>query len=86
MRRFVKKLFKSQSGQGMSEYLIIVALIAIAAIGVVTVFGRDIRSLFSDTTNSLAGNVQNTNSGVKANVKTNKSLKNFGKYTATTGD
>lgn len=86
MRRLMKKLFKSQSGQGMSEYLIIVALIAIAAIGVVTVFGRDIRALFSDTTNSLAGNVQNTNSAVKANVNKSKSLKNFGKYTAASGD
>jgi pilus assembly protein Flp/PilA len=86
MRRFLKKMFKSQSGQGMSEYLIIVALIAIAAIGVVTVFGRDIRALFSDTTNSLAGNTQNNNSAVHANVKTTKSLKNFGAYKAASGD
>ena len=50
----------------MTEYLIIVALVAIAAIGVVTVFGRDIRALFADTTNSLAGNNQSTNSAVKA--------------------
>lgn len=86
MRRFLKKMLQSQSGQGMSEYLIIVALIAIAAIGVVTVFGRDIRALFSDTTNSLAGNVQNSNSAVQAKVKTNKSLKNFGAYKAASGD
>jgi len=86
MRRFLKRMFQSQSGQGMSEYLIIVALIAIAAIGVVTVFGRDIRALFSDTTNSLAGNTQNANTAVKANVKTNKSLKNFGAYKAASGD
>lgn len=84
MRRFLKML-KSQSGQGMSEYLIIVALIAIAAIGVVTVFGRDIRELFSGTTDSLAGN-QSTNTAVKANVKSNKNLKNFGTYKAATGD
>jgi Flp pilus assembly pilin Flp len=86
MRRFLRKLLKSQSGQGMSEYLIIVALIAISAIGVITVFGRDIRALFSDTTNSLAGNVQNTNSAKKATVNTKKGLKDFGKYTAGTGD
>jgi Flp pilus assembly pilin Flp len=86
MRRFLRKMLKSQSGQGMSEYLIIVALIAIAAIGVVTVFGRDIRALFSDTTNSLAGNTQNANTAVKANVNKSKSLKNFGKYNAASGD
>jgi Flp pilus assembly pilin Flp len=85
MRRFLRKMLKSQSGQGMSEYLIIVALIAIAAIGVVTVFGRDIRELFSGTTDSLAGN-QATNTARKANVKANKNLKTFGKYNAASGD
>ena len=85
MRRFFRKLFKSESGQGMSEYLIIVALIAVAAIGVVTVFGRDIRELFSGTTDSLAGNQAN-NTAVKARVKANKNLKTFGKYNAASGD
>ena len=85
MRRFLGKVLGSESGQGMSEYLIIVALVAVAAIGVVTVFGRDIRELFSGTTSSLAGN-QATNTAVKANVKANKNLKTFGKYTAATGD
>lgn len=85
MRRFLNKVLKSQSGQGMSEYLIIVALIAVAAIGVVTVFGRDIRELFSGTTDSLAGNQAN-NTAVKANVKKNKDLKSFGKYKAAVGD
>ena len=84
MRRFLRKI-KSQSGQGMSEYLIIVALIAIAAIGVVTVFGRDIRELFSGTTDSLAGN-QAQNTAVKAQVRQNKSLRNFGQYNASRGD
>ena len=85
MRRFVGTLLRSQSGQGLSEYLIIVALVAVAAIGVVTVFGRDIRELFSGTTDSLAGN-QATNTARKATVKANKNLKNFGKYNASTGD
>ena len=84
MRR-VAKLLWSEKGQGMSEYLIIVALVAIAAIGVVTVFGRDIRELFSGTTDSLAGN-QSTNTAVKANVRQSKSLKTFGTYNASRGD
>jgi len=62
-----------------------VALIAIAAIGVVTVFGRDIRELFSGTTDSLAGN-QATNTAPKAKVSKTKSLKTFGSYSAATGD
>ena len=85
MRRFVRQLLGSQSGQGLSEYLIIVALVAIAAIGVVTVFGRDVRELFSGTTDSLAGN-QASNTARKATVKANKNLKNFGKYSASSGD
>src|SRR3989442_15661271 len=85
MRRFFRKVLRSQKGQGMSEYLIIVALIAIAAIGVVTVFGRDIRELFSGTTDSLAGN-QASNTARKATVKASKNLKNFGKYNAASGD
>jgi Flp pilus assembly pilin Flp len=85
MRRFILRLARSESGQGLSEYLIIVALVAIAAIGVVTVFGRDIRELFAGTTDSLAGN-QASNTAKKATVKANKNLKNFGKYNATSGD
>ena len=84
MRRLLRTL-KGQSGQGLTEYLLIVALIAIAAIGVVTVFGQDIRQLFSGTTNSLAGN-QTTNTAIKANVKANKSLKDYGQYNAAKGD
>ena len=84
MSRFWE-LFRAERGHGMSDYLIIVALIAVAAIGVVTVFGRDIRELFSGTTDSLAGN-QASNTAVKANVRQNKSLKNFGTYSASRGD
>ena len=84
MRRLLRTL-KGQSGQGLTEYLLIVALIAIAAIGVVTVFGQDIRQLFSGTSNSLAGN-QTTNTAIKANVKANKSLKDYGQYNAAKGD
>jgi Flp pilus assembly pilin Flp len=80
MRRFLRKL-KGQSGQGMSEYLIIVALIAVAAIGVVTVFGQDIRDLFQSSTGALAGQQTNTSTAKQAQVK-NKSLKTFGNSTA----
>ena len=79
MRRFLRKL-KGQSGQGMSEYLIIVALIAVAAIGVVTVFGQDIRDLFQASTGALAGQTNNQSAATKANVA-NKNLKNFSKST-----
>lgn len=42
-------------GQGMTEYIIIVALIAIGTIGVITVFGNNIRALFGASAQALAG-------------------------------
>ena len=48
----------------MTEYIIIVALVAIASIAVVTIFGDQIRSLFSASTQQLQGNnVDPTNAG-----------------------
>lgn len=78
MKKLLRKL-KGQSGQGMTEYLIIVALIAIAAIGVVTVFGKDIRELFAASTGALNGQSTTANTA-KATTK-NKTMKNFGTKT-----
>jgi Flp pilus assembly pilin Flp len=44
-----------QQGQGMTEYIIIVALIAIAAIGVYTAFGKTVRGQMAVTAQTLAG-------------------------------
>jgi len=63
----------------MTEYIIIVALIAIAAIGVVSLFGDNIRLLFATSTNSLAGN-ENAKTNTKQATKKltrHKSLKDY---------
>ncbi|HHC72973.1 MAG TPA: pilus assembly protein [Thiotrichales bacterium] len=44
-----------QRGQGMSEYLIIVALIAVAAIGVVGFFGESISNQMAAMSQEIAG-------------------------------
>jgi len=44
----------------MTEYIIIVALIAIAAIGVVTLFGDNIKRLFGTSASALAGEDRET--------------------------
>ena len=49
-----------QRGQGMTEYIIIVALIAIGAIFVVTVFSDNIRALFGSSANALQGQSTST--------------------------
>jgi len=78
MRR-LRRFRKDESGQGMTEYIIIVALIAIAAIGVVTIFGDNIRDLFSGATNALAGEQKvkvGTEKAREAHTKS-RTLKNF---------
>ncbi|RYF03334.1 MAG: hypothetical protein EOO78_07445, partial [Oxalobacteraceae bacterium] len=42
-------------GQGMTEYIIFVALIAVAAIGVYQFFGQTIRSQMSAIANEVGG-------------------------------
>jgi Tfp pilus assembly protein FimT len=50
------KMNQRQRGQGMTEYIIVVALVAIAAIGVYTAFGKTLRGQMAVTAQALAGN------------------------------
>jgi len=56
-------LRKQQRGQGMTEYIIIVALIAVAAIGVYQFFGQTIRAQTAGIANEVAGKSAKTNIG-----------------------
>jgi len=64
-------------GQGMTEYILIVSLIAIASIGVTTLFGNNIRTLFGMAAGALAGddNIQNLAQHAKDEV-VKKNLRN----------
>jgi Flp pilus assembly pilin Flp len=78
----VKKLRKNR-GQGMTEYIIIVALIAIAAIGVITLFGNNIRRLFGASADALAGSTDVSSGNVTTNdALKKKDLATFGKNNA----
>jgi Tfp pilus assembly protein FimT len=46
---------RAQTGQGMTEYLIVVALIAVGAIGVYTLFGQTIRNQTAGLALEVAG-------------------------------
>ncbi|MBW1808192.1 MAG: hypothetical protein JRJ87_08360 [Deltaproteobacteria bacterium] len=75
---------RGRRGQGMTEYIIIVALIAIAAIGVISLFGDNIRALFATSANALGGNedaISNTNEA-ESDLYDHKGLKNFGEENA----
>ena len=47
--------FNRKRGQGMTEYVIVVALIAIFCIGIMTLFGHQIRNTTSSIINKLSG-------------------------------
>ena len=68
-------------GQGMTEYIIIVALIAIAAIAVLMYYGNDLRHLFSASSNGIAG-MEEAESGAQKvdqhQATAKKNLKIFG--------
>ncbi len=78
-----KQIRRKNRGQGMTEYIIIVALIAIAAIGVITLFGDNIRKLFGMSADALAGN---DNVAMRAQSSNNtieqKKMKNFAENNA----
>ena len=52
----LKNFFKDESGQGMVEYALIIALIAVVVIGAITVLGTGIRDKFDSVNGSLSGN------------------------------
>ena len=63
----MKSMRHSQLGQGMTEYIIIVAMIAIAAIAVYQYFGQTVRNQTAAIAQELAGNDGTT---AKANAQT----------------
>jgi len=66
MKRFAKQL-----GQGMTEYIIIVALIAIAAIAAYGFFGDTVRNQIDGVASELAGE-----EGETSNIDANRSAEN----------
>jgi Flp pilus assembly pilin Flp len=74
---------KNRRGQGMTEYIIIVALIAIAAIGVITLFGNNIRKLFGMSADALAGSADVTMRATASSDQwETKHMKDFGENNA----
>lgn len=87
MRMNAKTSRAQQRGQGMTEYIIIVALIAVAAIGVYSMFGETVKKQTGSMAAALAGDNDNatslnTKAGEvitknKAKAENNKNLGNF---------
>ena len=60
----MKQLKTKQLGQGMVEYIIIVALIAVSAIGVYSLFGQTLRNQVSGLAAEVSG--QNSSDQIEA--------------------
>ena len=80
MRRF-RSCASKQRGQGMTEYIIIVALIAVAAIAVIVLFGDNIRKQFGKAANAVGGKKAADVTGTKAateDMYKHRNLEDFG--------
>jgi Flp pilus assembly pilin Flp len=71
-------------GQGMTEYIIIVALVAISSIAAVTIFGDDVKVLFGMSSDALSGEVSVAARGREGGVD-RRTLKTYGENSATSG-
>jgi len=49
------KLWKNQKGQGLTEYALIIALVAIVAVAALTLLGGQISAIFGDVNTELGG-------------------------------
>lgn len=75
-----------ERGQGMTEYIIIVALVAIAAIAVYAFFGQDIREQMAGISSELSGKsattqIQGAQTAATGANATATKQKNLGTYT-----
>ena len=77
---------RRQHGQGMTEYIVIVALVAVAAIGVYSYFGKTVRSDVSGMAKEMSGQssqsdvstAQGAANQASQEASKNKGLSNFG--------
>ncbi len=88
MKNLIRK--SAQAGQGMTEYIIIVALIAVAAIAVSQLFGATIRNQIAAISMEVSGKDGRTAIGLagtaatkaEADAKTDKGLSAYGNQQA----
>jgi pilus assembly protein Flp/PilA len=51
--RTVTRLWRDETAQGMAEYALLAALVAVAAIGAITLLGNNITDVFNSVGNEL---------------------------------
>jgi pilus assembly protein Flp/PilA len=71
---------KNRKGQGLTEYIIIVALVAVAAIGIVNIFGNQLRNQFNTIVRAMAGSSTATVESLAGKAGTEANQKNLSTY------
>lgn len=73
------KRFKNEKGAALTEYILIIALVAIASIAVLTIFGDQVRAVFSSSARQLSGDDVEGSTDVSggAEGEVRKTLENF---------
>ena len=75
-----KGLGKNRRGQGLTEYIIIVALVAVAGIGIVNIFGNQLRNQFHTIVSAMAGSQTKTVESLAGKAATEANQKNLSTY------
>ena len=77
----MRKAFgKNRKGQGLTEYIIVVALVAIAGIGIVNIFGNQLRNQFNTIVKAMAGSTTATVESLAGKAGTEANQKNLSTY------
>ena len=64
MRERFSTLPRRKRGQGMTEYIIVIAIVAIGAILIIGVFGKQIKNTFARIAQALSGTTKGADAGV----------------------
>ena len=78
-----KKRGTNRRGQGLTEYIIVVALVAIAGIGIVNVFGNQLRKQFHVIVKAMAGSETGKVESLAPSAGKEANQKNLSTYAGT---
>jgi len=75
-----KETGKNRRGQGLTEYIIVVALVAVAGIGIVNIFGNQLRNQFHTVVKAMAGSETRTVESLADRAGKEANQKNLSTY------
>ncbi|GAB4238705.1 MAG: hypothetical protein OHK0028_16400 [Deltaproteobacteria bacterium] len=71
---------RNRKGQGLTEYIIIVALVAVAGIGIVNIFGNQLRNQFHTIVKAMSGGVDKEVKSLASEAEKEANQKNLSTY------